>query len=126
MNPVVLHLSLVLGAVAVTCPEHQAVWQDKYVRSVTDTECAAGQFCARIMDSLDGGRRSLEQKCTDNPYRGVVGKYEASVGSCCRHSYHVISSATRVILFDTNPGTLTNATERLAYIDQYVGQDYTR
>merc|ERR1712072_676827 len=60
------------------------------------------------------------------PLPRIIGKYEASVGSCCRHSSMAIASAERVILFDRNPGALTNATERNAYIDQYVGQDYTR
>lgn len=52
--------------------------------------------------------------------------FEASVGSCCRHSWNVADSSTRVILFDTNPGALTNTTERDAYIGQYVGQDFSR
>merc|ERR1719456_546589 len=84
----------------------------------------------REISLLSGGRRTLGQKCTDNPYRWGNSKvltleYEASVDSCCRQSVSSAASDTRVILFDTNPGALTNTTERNAYIDKYDAQDYT-
>merc|ERR1719197_685066 len=113
-----LHLSIVASAVAVSCPVHGLVWQNEVlsVSDVVETECAADQFCAREMVFVSSGR-GLAQKCMQNPYLDFGRQYEASVGSCCRQSGVALDTSHRLILFDMNPGVLTNITERNAYMD---------